>query len=862
MTLKRKIIGVSFTSALLVTLVGLVGGFGLFRSTGVFGKIDRLELPAVDDTEQIARAAARIHLEIGSYLAVVQNGQTKDLAEQKSSIDRHFKQIDGCIARLKDRLVREAGQLVRDTPEATQGRADREYVDLMTSGAHSSRREWADLSSAVESLAMPRSTLAQSKRVDGAIRSLLEAALDYQQAASGDMRRLVAAERKRAANSMKLLAVVAVAAIGLALWLGGNVAVPLAKRLARMKEATTKIGGGDLDVRVDVGTPDEIGQLAAAFDEMAGGLRRSRDEVRENDSKFRELAEVIREVFWVSDTTCTKIHYVSPAYEEIWGLSRESLYANPQSFVEAIVPEDRQRVISAIADIGTMDEEYRIVRPDGTTRCIHARGFAVRNDLGEIRRVAGIASDVTKQRTAEDGLRSAHAELEHRVEKRTAELQHANEALRKNEADLQHTKATAEAANRAKSEFLARMSHEIRTPLNGVIGMADLLLDSGLTAEQNSYAGLAKSSADALLSLVNDVLDFSKIEAGKLELEQIEFEIHQIVESTVAMLSPKAAEKGLQIASFVDLRAPTLLLGDPDRLRQILINLINNALKFTEHGMVTIRVSVEEEPGTAYGSQKRLRFEVQDTGIGIPTDRLHRLFLPFSQVDTSTTRQYGGTGLGLAICRELIDLMGGKMGVRSEVGQGSTFWFAISFSTVSLGAAVELNAADVLPGNLHVLALSAEQIQREILCHQLAAWGIEAAAAATAEEAIKAVHEYAASDRPIRVVLVDSSLPQSSSPAFARHMRADAACRQIAFLLLTPVEAPVKENSLEEAGYMAQVPKPVRQSQLFDRIMEAISHQPAAAPVRRFVCRPSYRRSCRSCWRNVGLESSSLRTTS
>jgi len=825
MTFKQKIAVASLGNALLVIVVGAVGAIGLLRSADVFSKMNRQELREVDDTEQIARAAAQLNSAMDTSLAPALRGDTKPPATYATEIENDFEQIDRSIAGIEDRLRHEAVDGVPGSPDAVDARTDREYIDIMKSGAQSARRSWADLSSALESHPNTERRLALMERVDEVTQSLTDAAMNFQRAASVDMMRVVDQESRRAEFSVKFLAIVALAAIGFALLLGWSFAAPLVRRLSRMKEATGKIGAGDLDARIDVGTGDEIGQLGTAFNEMAAGLCRSRDELKENESKFRELAEAIREVFWIVSPDCSKLHYVSPAYEEVWGRSLESVYKNPLSFTEAISPEDRPRVLEALKKMATdgMDEEYRLVRPDGQMRWIHSRGFAVRNETGQVQRVVGIAADVTKQKMAEDALRRAHGELEHRVEARTAELQQANKALRRSETDLQHAKDAAEAGSRAKSEFLARMSHEIRTPLNGVVGMADLLLGSELSLEQASYAELAKSSADVLLHLVNDILDFSKIEAGKLELEQIEFEIHNVVESIVGMLVPKAAAKGLEIASFVDLRVPTLLIGDSDRLRQILINLVNNALKFTEHGAVTVRVNVQNQNETSCGTKKWLRFDVEDTGIGIPPERLNRLFRPFSQVDSSTTRQYGGTGLGLAICRELIELMGGKIGVRSEFNRGSTFWFIIPFTVVDSNATARAADVEIDVIGLHVLVVSGQEVQRDILCHQLTAWGMNPVAVLSAEEAIKSLQTSAESGKPIRVVLVDSAMPQADDATIARRIRSNAALSRTTLLLLTPVGAPLKIDDLDAAGYVAQISKPVRQSQLFDRIMDALA---------------------------------------
>ena len=252
---------------------------------------------------------------------------------------------------------------------------------------------------------------------------------------------------------------------------------------------------------------------------------------------------------------------------------------------------------------------------------------------------------------------------------------------RKQATQVEEAKLAAEAANRAKSDFLARMSHEIRTPLNGVVGMIDLLRATGMSEIQERYMQLAREAAGSLLNVINDILDFSKIEAGKVELESIDFELHKLIEDLSELLGPAAAKKNLALASYLRPDVPLHLIGDPNRIRQVVMNLINNALKFTSTGSVVICTTLERREG----QRVILRIAVQDTGIGIPRDRIDRLFKSFSQVDSSTTRKFGGTGLGLAICKRLVELMGGEVGIDSEEGKGSTFWFTINLGIATTG---------------------------------------------------------------------------------------------------------------------------------------------------------------------------------
>ena len=539
--------------------------------------------------------------------------------------------------------------------------------------------------------------------------------------------------------------------------------------------------------------------------------------LRATETKYRTIIEQVSDAILVLQDG--KTVYRNPAMVKLFGHTpEESAVSAGKSFLDFVAPEDRERVKTYYqqrlrGDPAPDQYELTIVSLSGKRSIVEINPCVIEYEGRPATLV--VQRDITDRKEAEAHLAQTNKELQGEIAERL-----------KTEQALRQAKEEAEIAAQAKSTFLATMSHEIRTPMNGVIGMADLLLDTSLNVEQRDSVEAIRRCGDVLLTVINDILDYSKIEAGKLELETIGFDLRDLVEDVLELLAEAADAKDIGLAALVDAGVPIHVIGDPARLRQILLNLISNAVKFTEVGEVAVRVHAVESTDAA----ARIRFEVQDTGLGIPLDVQPRLFQSFTQADSSTTRKHGGTGLGLAICKQLAALMGGDIGVRSATGQGSTFWFTVRLGRGEASTAPRMTLPAALEG-LRVLCVDRHATSRAALAAHLQAWGIHVVAVETSAQALDDLRSASGRGEPYDLAFIDSRMPNIAGQPLVRVIKADSALAATRLTQLTLFSQRSHGKADLQGGFAGHVVKPVRRSQLYDCLVAVMDASRVALPI-------------------------------
>jgi two-component system sensor histidine kinase/response regulator len=572
--------------------------------------------------------------------------------------------------------------------------------------------------------------------------------------------------------------------------------------LRMLAEGANRFSQGDYAVRIQPEGSPEVSSAAEAFNNMANNIESLIASLGKSESKNKLLATIVEqssEAIWTKDLAGIITSWNSGA-AAMFGYAPAEAVGRALNVGESTPEEEEARRRRLVAgEKFSYDAKART--RSGTAIDIQVAVAPLLDDANQCIGSIAVARDVTQHKRSAEALRLA--------------------------------REAAEAANHAKSSFLARMSHEIRTPMNGVLGMTELLLEAGLTSTQRKYAETVQRSGQNLLGIINDLLDFSKIEAGKLELENVEMDLRRTIEDVVDLLAERAHVKGLELACSIPANLVTHVRGDSLRLGQILTNLVGNAIKFTEQGSVVIRVAGVEETA----KNVTMRFEVSDTGVGISPEAQSRIFDEFSQADGSTTRKHGGSGLGLAISKQLVEMMGGNIRVESALGTGSTFSFTGSFEKQEMQSQQDSRWAPMgMLTGVRALIVESTAISRGILHSQMSNWGMTNRVAATPEQAIDLLAQAAARGAPYDIAIIDLGLPGMDALELARTIRARADIAKVRLVMLTRRQVDIK--NARDAGIDACLAKPVRQTVLYECLVNVMAGQPqeaVAAPAVRQV---------------------------
>lgn len=579
-----------------------------------------------------------------------------------------------------------------------------------------------------------------------------------------------------------------------------------------LSQAAARIAKGDFEHKTSMPSPtsDEVGDLVVSFNKMTEGLIRttvSKDFVGNIIESMNDTLMIVAEDGNIKMINQAALRLLGYEEDEIKGRHFDTILMDGVSGSSPTADLMEQRCVS--------NAERIYCAKDGTKIPMLFSSSVMLNDSSRFEALVCVAQDITDRKRAEDELQAA----KEAGEKANHRLRETNRHLEEATAYAKDMATQAKAANAAKSEFLAMMSHEIRTPLNGILGFSQLLLeDPRLQNEQKDFINTIYSSGTALLSIINDILDFSKIEAGKMELESIDFDLLSVVESIGDVLGHKASEKGLELNCFVDAQVPTRLRGDPGRLRQMLLNLAGNAVKFTEQGEVMVRARLEDETANT----AKVCFEIKDTGIGIPDDRQAVIFDRFTQVDGTTTRKYGGTGLGLAIVKRFVDMMGGDIGVDSEAGKGSTFHFTIEFPVQISPMLTALEGRTVDIEGMPALVVDDNSTSRRLLTELASQWCMVPVAVSTGEAALQAMELARRRGHPFKLALVDSRMPGMDGFGLVERIRKNSEMPQPTVIMLTSagrVGDGARCRDLEISGYLM---KPAKKADLWEAITLAL----------------------------------------